>query len=69
MALYLSKAKTIRLAAYKNVKTTIKYVLTALPANTNPSYDVSAVDITDKYIDEMLGEDQCCPCQINTRGG
>ena len=69
MALYLSKAKTIRLAAYQNVKTTIKYVLTALPANKNSSYDVSTVDIIDKYIDEMLGEDQCCPCQINTRGG
>ena len=40
----LFKTKTIGLAADKNVKITIKYVPTLLPANSNPSYNFYAVE-------------------------
>ena len=54
---HISKNKTIRLAAYRKLKTNIKYVPTTLPANKNSSYDVSTVDTNKKYLEEMLGED------------
>ena len=45
------------MAAYRKLKTNIKYVPTTLPDNTNSMYDVSAVDTNKKYLEEMLGED------------
>ena len=57
MAFHLSKTKTIWLDVDRKVKPTIKYVLTALPANTNPIYDVLDIDINEKYPEETLGGD------------
>ena len=57
MAFHLFTTKTIRLAADRRVKMTITYVPTTLPSNTNPSYDISAIDINKKYLKEMSGED------------
>ena len=53
----LYKTRTIGLDADKNVKTTIKYFLTALPANPNLSYAVSAIEIKKEHLEETLGED------------
>ena len=53
----LPKTKTIRLDADINFKITIKYVPTALTANTNPSYGVLDIDINEKYLKEMSKED------------
>ena len=41
----------------KEVKITIKYIPTALPPNTNPSYNVLAIDINEKHFEETLRED------------
>ena len=32
-------------------------MLTDLPAKENPSYDVLAIDINERYLEETLGED------------
>ena len=53
----LSKTNTIILYADRNIKITIKYVTTTLPANLNPSYDVSSIDINKKYLKNNSGED------------
>ena len=51
--------------ANRKVKITIKYFLTSLPANINPSCDVLAIDIN-KYILRKRwggGAYKCDPCQ------
>ena len=45
------------MAAYRKLKITIKYFPTDLPSNKNPIYNVLAIDINDKDLDENLGED------------
>ena len=51
---YLSKTETIGVAADTKVKITIKYVPTKLPANPNPSYGVSSIDINEAYLEEIV---------------
>ena len=51
---YLSQTKIIGLTEDIKVKNTRKYVLTTLPANLNPSYNVLAIEINKKYLEETL---------------
>ena len=53
----LSKTITIGLSTDIKVKITIKYVPTALPANSNPSYNVSSIYINKEYLEEMQEQD------------
>ena len=51
----VSKTKTTKLDAERNVKTTIKYLSTTLSANPNPSHNILATDINAESLNETLG--------------
>ena len=52
----MSNTKTIGLAVYRKVKIIIKYMPTALPANPNLSYDISAIDTNKTNLEETPGQ-------------
>ena len=51
----LSNTKTTRLYVERKAEITLKYVPTALPANLNPSYEISGIHINEEYLEEMPG--------------
>ena len=58
----LSNTKTTRLYVERKAEITLKYVPTALPANLNPSYEISGIHINEEYLEEIPGGvSQCSP--------